>query len=339
MSTTRPRSRQSLAASSTGWLLPPCGGQVHLVHAVTAGEFGDGGFHGRGGGIAAGRGAQSLGECAARRVGVGPDDADPRGDEELHHELPDQPEADDQCHLAELRLALADALHRDRPDGAEGRVPRRETVRHRGVEVLRHPVQLGVQRVLVAGAGHEVADLHVVDPGADLLDHPAQGVAQRRVGVQLAHHLAVGGGHPVGGHALHDLGHLVRPGAGLAQHRHPGLGHLHELGPRGDQRVGAADQYTARLAPRHRHVEYRQLAALVVLYNLLHPKSPCSKPSSTPPSERSRRTRRSRRGTSTRGSAHATDAWRSPAARRRPRRPCAPARRGAGARNRRARRR
>ncbi len=240
---------------------------------MSAGEFGDGALHGRGRGIAAGRGAQALGQLAAHRVGVGADDADSRGGQELHHELPDQAEADDQRHFAELRLALADALQRDRPNGAEGRVPGREAVRHRGVEVLRHPVQLGVQRVLVAGAGHEVADLHVVDAGADLLDHPAQRVAQRRVGVQLAHHLAVGGGHPVGGHALHDLGHLVRTGAGLAQHRHAGLGHLHQLGPGGDQRVGAADQHTARLAPRHRDVEHRQLAALVVLHYLLHSNS------------------------------------------------------------------
>jgi hypothetical protein len=29
----------------------------------------------------------------------------------------------------------------------------------------------------------------------------------------------------------------------------------------------------ARLAPRLRHVEHRQLAALVVLYDLLHPNS------------------------------------------------------------------
>lgn len=273
MSTTRPRSRQSRAASSTGWLLPPCGGQEHLVHAVAVGEFGDGRFHGRGGGVAAGRGAEALGEFAARRVRVGADHADACGGEELDDQLPDQPEADDQRHLAELRLALADALHRDRADGTEGRVPRREAVGDRGVEVLRHPVQLGVQRVLVARAGHQVADLDIVDPGADLLDHPAQRIAQRGVGVQLAHHLAVGGGHPVGGHALHDLGHLVRPGAGLAQHRHAGLGDLHELGPGGYQREGAADQHTARLAPRHRNVEHRQLAALVVLYDLLHPNS------------------------------------------------------------------
>lgn len=152
MSTTRPRSRQSRAASSTGWLLPPCGRQVHLIHAVPAGEFGDGGLHGRGRGIPAGRGPQALGELAAHRVGVDPDDADSRGGQQLHHQLPDQPEADDQCHLAELRLAAPDTLHRDRPDGAEGRVPRREAVRHRGVEVLRHPVQLGVQRVLVVEA-------------------------------------------------------------------------------------------------------------------------------------------------------------------------------------------
>lgn len=256
-----------------GLVAAAAGGQVHLVHAVAAGEFGDGCLDGSGRGIPAGRGAQALGELAAHRVGVGPDDTDPRGGEELHHELPDQAEADDKGHLAELRLALADALHRDRPDGAEGRVPRREAVRHRGVEVLRHPVQLGVQRVLIAGAGHEVADLHVVDPGADLLDHPAQRVAKGRVGVQLAHHLAVGGGHPVGGHALHDLGHLVRPGAGLAHHRHAGLGHLHELGAGGYQRVGAADQNTARLAPRHRYVEQRQLATLVVLHNLFHSSS------------------------------------------------------------------
>ncbi len=333
MSTTRPRSRQSRAASSTGSLLPPPAAQVHLVHAVAVGQLGDGRFHGRRGGVAAGRGAEALRQFAAVRGGVDADDVDAGGGQELHHELPDQPEADDQRHIAELRLTAPHTLQGDRPDGAERRVARCETVRHRGAEVLRHPVHLGVQRVFVARAGHEVAGLHAVDPGADLLDHPAQRVAERRVGVELPHHLAVGGGHPVGGHALHDLRHLVRPGAGLAHHRHARLGHLHQLGAGGDQRVEAADQYAARLAPGHRHVEHRQLAALVVLYDLLHPNSSCFHVFQGPVRGRSGRSRRSRRGTSAQGSARATGVWRSPAARQRPRRPSAPARRGAESRS------
>ncbi len=84
-----------------GLVVGAAGGQIHLVHAVTAGEFGDGGLHGRGRGIAAGRGAQPLGEFAAHRIGVDADDAHPGGGQQLHHQLSDQPEADDQRHLAQ----------------------------------------------------------------------------------------------------------------------------------------------------------------------------------------------------------------------------------------------
>lgn len=69
---------------------------------MAVGELGDSGFHGGRRGVAAGRGTQTLGQLAAHRVGVGADDADSRGGEELHHQLSDQPEADDQGHFTEL---------------------------------------------------------------------------------------------------------------------------------------------------------------------------------------------------------------------------------------------
>ena len=62
--------------------------------------------------------------ASAQRVGVevDADHPHPGCHQELHHQLADEAEADDQSELAELRLALADALHRDRADRAERRV-------------------------------------------------------------------------------------------------------------------------------------------------------------------------------------------------------------------------
>src|SRR5690606_10434041 len=110
----------------------------------------------------------------------------------------------------------------------------------------------------------------VVDAVADLLDDPAQRVAQRRERVELAHRLAVGGRQPVGGHALHDLGDLVRPRLGLAEQRHARLGHLHQFGAGGDQRERRAHQHPTRLDRGQGDVDEPQLTGLVVLHDLFH---------------------------------------------------------------------
>ena len=150
-------------------------------------------------GIAADRGAQALGERAAHRVGVDADHADPGGGQQLHHQLPDQPEPDDQRHVAELRLAAAHALHRDR--ARRCRTPR-AAARARPAPARRGCV--GTQFSSACSACSLPAQATRSPtftssmPCADLLDHPAQRVAQRGVGVELARHLAVGGGHPVG---------------------------------------------------------------------------------------------------------------------------------------------
>ena len=136
-------------------------------------------------GVAADQRTEALGQRAAVGVGVDADHPHAGRHQELHHELADEAEADDQRELAELRLAPADALHRDRADRAERRVPGSTPAGHAARRGSWDPVQLGVQGVLVARAGHEVADRDVRDAIADLDDLAAERVAERGVRVEL----------------------------------------------------------------------------------------------------------------------------------------------------------
>ena len=130
MSTTRPRSRRELGGELDGLVAAAAGGQVDLVHAVAAGQLARrrSPRAAEPGSLQASR-AQPLGELAARRVGVDADDPDPGGGQQLHHQLPDQAEADDQ---RQPRRA-ADSPWRTPciaidADGAERGVPRRDAV-------------------------------------------------------------------------------------------------------------------------------------------------------------------------------------------------------------------
>ena len=90
--------------------------------------------------------------------------------------------------------------------------------RHRGAQVDRDPVVLGMQCVLVTRRGDELADLEFFGPLSHLDHHAAQRVAKRSVGVKAAHDLLVGSNRALLRDGVQDLAHLVWPGSRLAHH-------------------------------------------------------------------------------------------------------------------------
>ena len=248
MSTIRARSRASFTAASTGpLLLPPADRNTWsaprplVIFASSASTVS------RSSGDPA-AGARLLREPAPVGHRVDADRLHAGRDEQPDHELADQAEADDGGRLAELDLGAAHAVHGDRCHGGERGVFWRHAVGDRRAEVDRHPVVLGVQRLLVAGAGDELADLELLGALAHLGDHAAQGVAERGVGVELVHHLLVGGDEALLLHLVEDLLHLVRPRPRHADHRHAGLGDLHHLGAGRDQREQRPHEHAAGTA-------------------------------------------------------------------------------------------
>ena len=201
----------------------------------------------------------------------------PEAIEEADHELADEAEADDARRVAELNLGAPDAVHGDRADGGEGGVLGRDAPRDRCAQVDRDPVVLGVQRVLVARRGDQLADLELFGPLPHLDHHAAQRVAERGVGVEPVHDLLVGGDRALLRDGVQDLAHLVRPRPRLAHHRHLGLGQLHHLRAGGDEREQRLDEDAARAAHRSRRIEDGEFPGLVVLGYLLHrvPRKSC----------------------------------------------------------------
>ena len=247
------------------------GGQEHVVRAAAAGDLGELGEHGVQVVRRPGRhGAGLLRQPAALGHRVDADRLHAGRREQPDHQLADQAEADDGGGLAELHLGAAHALHRDGGHGGERGVLGQHPGGDSRAQVDRHPVVLGVQRLLVAGAGDELADLELLRALANLGDDAAQRVAERGVGVELVHHLLVGGDKPLLLHLVNHLLDLVRPGAGHAHHRHAGLGDLHHLGTGRDEREQRPHQDAAGAADRGGHVEDGQLTRLVVLGYLLH---------------------------------------------------------------------
>ena len=214
--------------------------------------------------------ARLLRQPAPRLDRVDADRLDARRHQQPDHELADQAEADDDRGLAKLHLGAPHAVHGDRRDGREGGVLRGDAVRDSRAQVNRDEVVLGVQRLLVARARDELADLELLRALPDLGDDTAQRVAERGVGVELVHHLLVGGDDALLLHLVKDLAHLVRPGPGHADHRHAGLVHLHHLGAGRDEGEQRPHEDATGTAGRRGHVEHRQLPGLVVLRNLLH---------------------------------------------------------------------
>ncbi len=278
MSTIRARSLASFTAASTGPLvLPPADRNTWsaprplVILASSASTLS------RSSGDPQATAPDLLGQAAAGRHRVDADRLHAGRREQPDDQLADQPEADDGGGLAQLHLGPAHALHGDGRHRGERGVLGQHPVGDGRAQVHRDPVVLGVQRLLVPRAGDQLADLELLGALADLGDDTAQRVAERGVGVELVHHLLVGGGQPLLLHLVDHLLDLVRPGPGHAHHRHAGLGDLHHLGAGRDQREQRPDQDAARTAHRGRHVENGQLTGLVILGYLLHQHSLSSK--------------------------------------------------------------
>ena len=217
-------------------------------------------------------GAALLGGAAALLDGVEAHHPDPRSDQQPHQQLADQAQPDDAGGLPQLHLRPAQRLHRDGTDRGEGGVLGEHPVGHPHAEVARHPVDLGVQRELVARCGDQVTDLEAVHALPDLHDHAAQRVAQGRPGVEPVAGLAVGRHRTVLGDRVEHLAHLVGTVPRLRQQRHPRLGDLHQLGAGRDQRVRRAHQHPAGPAGGHGCLEHRELTGAVVLGHVPHPR-------------------------------------------------------------------
>jgi hypothetical protein len=156
-----------------------------------------------------------LGELAAPGDDVDADGVHPGGDEELHDELTDQAETDDARGVPELRRSPPHPVQRDRAHRGERREARLDALGHRDAEVDRDPIDLGVERELVARARHEPAGRELLGAASGLHHVAADRVAERRVGVEPLHRLRIGAAHPLLGGAVEDLAHLVRTGACL----------------------------------------------------------------------------------------------------------------------------
>ena len=147
-----------------------------MVGPAPAGELRErllDGRHALVGGRRAERRTGLLGPLAAVLDHVEPDHADPGGDEETDHELADEAQADHARGLTQLDLALAHAVHGDGPDGREGGVLGRDARRNRDAHVDGDPVVLGVQRILVARRGDQLADAEILGASPHLGYHAA----------------------------------------------------------------------------------------------------------------------------------------------------------------------
>ena len=172
--------------------------------------------------------------------------------------------------VAELDLGSAHAVHGDRADGREGGEPSRDIGGNRYAQVGGHPVDLAVQRVLVAGARHPLTDDELGGPAPDLDHLSAEGVAEGRQRVETRRDLLVRGDRAELRRALDDLSDLLGPSARLGDQRQLRLFDLHHLGAGRDERVEGSDEHAARLARRRGDVEHLQVAGPVVLRHELH---------------------------------------------------------------------
>ena len=145
------------------------------------------------------------------------DDPDTCSNEQLHHELADEAEPDHARQLAELHLGAAYAVHCNGANGREGGVLGRHSDGHWHAEVHGHPVHFRVQGVVVTCARDELTDRVLLGARSDLFDDAAQGVTERRIGVELARGTFVGLGRAQLHGRVNDLAQVVGPGACLAQ--------------------------------------------------------------------------------------------------------------------------
>ena len=161
-------------------------------------------------------------------------------------------------------------MHGDGSDSGERRQLRGHSIRDRDTEVGGDPVDLRVERELIAGARHELTDLELISAGTDVGDDAAQRIAQRCEGVEAVHHFLVCGHRALLGHGVDYLSNLLGSGTRLTCQRELGLLHLHDLGPCRDQGVDRSDQDATRLARRGRYVDHAEISGAVILRYLFH---------------------------------------------------------------------
>ncbi len=157
-----------------------------------------------------------LGESATVLVEIEADHQRPRGHEKLDHQLADQAQSDDTCGVSDLHVTLTHPLEGDRTDGGKGGQLGRDAVGQGHTEIRRHPIDLSVERVLVAGARHQLTGRKLLGPFADLLDDTRERIAQRRIGVKTAHCLLVSSDRSLLLDGIEHLLHLVGAGACFA---------------------------------------------------------------------------------------------------------------------------
>jgi len=174
-------------------------------------------------------------DLGAPRVEVHADDAHAGGLQELHRELAEQSESDDDRGLAEPQAGRAHAVHGNRPEGRHARHPRVHTVRHARAQVARNAEHLGMVRVARPGAGDPVARLDPGHAGRHLEHHSGRAVAERDVTGELAGHRAVGRQQPLAPELAERLLDQVRPRSRLAQQGFPRQLDHHALGSGRDQ--------------------------------------------------------------------------------------------------------
>ena len=266
--TTRPRSRQSAAASSTG--------SSEDVAAVisTASHSADAGRKTARVELAARCAnvdrADLVRALEQRLVEVDADDRAAGRPQQHARDLADEAEADDRHALAEAHVGLPNAVHRDRSDGCERALLEAQRVGQADAEVAGHVVDLGVHGVVRSAAGDAVPGGQVTDQRARA-EHDAGGrVAERGRVVELRSH---GGDRvldPVTASLLEHDRDLVRARAGLLDEVLAAGLHLRSLGPRAQQAGAHVDEHAFGRHRRKGNLEYLDLPVAQALRDLLH---------------------------------------------------------------------
>ncbi|AUX21507.1 uncharacterized protein SOCEGT47_019930 [Sorangium cellulosum] len=221
------------------------------------------------------------------RVEIDADDVAAVRREELHRDLPEQPEADHHHARPERRAREPHAVQRDRAHGHERGLLVRHRVGHPHHEVQRHRVDLRVVREARARARDAIAAREARRPGAHLRDAARERVAERDRVVELGPDRVERREHALALRLVEHLGDQVRPVLGL--HQQVLAGHVDDgaLRARRDQRDRRVHQDAAGGRPRRRRVHQRELPRPITLRYLTHADPPRTYQSktqrSTPP--------------------------------------------------------
>ncbi len=210
-----------------------------------------------------------LGQPAAFRDRVDADDPHARSDQQLDDQLTDQAEADDARGISELDLARRTpcmAMDATVANAACSGWTPSGTATHRLTGT-----QLNSAWSACSLPAHATSwpTLNSSAPRPTSVDDSAERIAERGVGVELVHHLLVGGTTP----CCCTCQAPSSPGRAGRVPCRPATSwprYLHHLGASGDQRVERSHEHAARAASRGGHVEDGQLPRPVVLRNLFH---------------------------------------------------------------------